>query len=167
MPTGLRSNKFIELRVAGASTATPTLFPTTASSHPRTDTCGSSMLLTRTATSRLRFASLFRRGACEIVVSAEMRSKRSSRVCVYLHRVEIIDPDGTSWALIKIKERLTRLPQDAPGGGLPALSSRPLQTTCPAGQSAGFFTVVVCCHTAIFENRGPSRGHFCFQQETR
>src|SRR4051794_10603916 len=72
--------------VAGASTATPTLFPTTASSHPRTDTCGSSMLLTRTATSRLRFASLFRRGACEIVVSAEMRSKRSSRVCVYLHR---------------------------------------------------------------------------------
>src|SRR3954447_7044941 len=65
MHTGSQSNKFTGLRVAGVLMATHTPFPTTASSHRRTDTCGSSTGITRTAISRLRFASFFRKGARE------------------------------------------------------------------------------------------------------
>src|SRR3954451_15966094 len=65
MHTGSQSNKFTGLRVAGVLMATHTPFPTTASPHRRTDTCGSSTGITRTALSRLRFASFFRKGARE------------------------------------------------------------------------------------------------------
>jgi hypothetical protein len=54
------------------------MIPRTAFSHPRTETCGSFLRVTRTATNQLRFASLFRKGARKNPTPSNARSLSAS-----------------------------------------------------------------------------------------